>query len=154
MTVSTPVMRVLCNAFPHPPPPHPPPPRSFFIFLLCFRHHGYQEAHFFQGSCSTQMSDALWIYNWERPVVCISGKCIEMQLTYEDFVERELQVFGEGLGEVADVPGAGLLYAFFPPSIWPFCPRKLSSQFLLPPIWSSFSSDGNITHHQGKQLHM
>lgn len=50
------------------------------LFLLCFRHHGYQEAQFFQGSRFIQMFRALWIYNLEHLyqgpealVVCITG---------------------------------------------------------------------------------
>lgn len=48
--------------------------------LLCFRHHGYQQAQFFQGSCSIQMFSAWWIYDLEglchspeAVVVCIIG---------------------------------------------------------------------------------
>lgn len=154
VTVSTPVMRVLCNAFPHPPPPHPPPPRSFFIFFALLQTPWIPRGTFFPRLMLHPDVRCLVDLQLGAPRGLHFGK-VYRDVTYlRGFCRKGTAGVWGGVGEVADVPGAGLLYAFFPPSIWPFCPRKLSSQFLLPPIWSSFSSDRNITHHQGKQLHM
>lgn len=87
--------------------------------LLCFRHHGYQEAQSFQDSRSIQMFNALWIYNLEGPLLQPRGtrglhyrtpyfqvmeKELRCKVMHKDFVERQRKHLG----------GRGLLWAHVP----------------------------------------
>lgn len=122
--------------------------------LLCFRHHGYQEAQFFQDSRSIQMFNALWIYNLEGPLLQPRGtrglhyrtpyfqvmeKELRCKVMHKDFVERQRKHLG----------GRGLLWAHMPelvcfiytllPSLHLTSPHSEAPlQCLLAPSWSSF----------------